>query len=259
MAQRWSINEDIIICQECIKYPGAYNKKGYAEHLAYLLQEAGYEPGSIRSIQHRAYAFEIVRSGRHQEGRQLPYASEQVAEVYKVLSDERVSKHQEISACIEELYNPDEETGVELTNLTSNNAIEYQCAVDQKKTLSVVLQRLLDLRGIKRHQDLCDKIGMSINTFNAIIRQKYSTVRKDAILQICIGLELCTMQAEELLDSAGYSLSYGNMKDVVIRACIQNRQYNPIAINRELTEHRVKEEDLLYPKNHPLLSPMRLK
>ena len=32
MAQRWSINEDIIICQECIKYPGAYSKKGYAEH-----------------------------------------------------------------------------------------------------------------------------------------------------------------------------------------------------------------------------------
>ena len=259
MAQRWSINEEIIICQECIKYPGAYSKKGYAEHLACLLQEAGYEPRSVRSIQHRAYAFEIVRDGRQREGRQLPYASEQVVEVYKVLSDEKVSKHEEIAACIRELYNPDEETKVELTNLNPNNTIGYQCAVDQKKTLPVMLQRLLDLRGIKRHQDLCDKIGMSINTFNAIIRKKYSTVRKDAILQICIGLELCTMQAEELLDSAGYSLSYGNMKDVVIRACIQNRQYNPIAINRELTEHRVKEEDLLYPKNHPLLSPMRLK
>ena len=180
MAQRWSINEDIIICQNCIKYPGAYSKINHCEHIAQLLQEAGYEPRTIRSIQHRAYAFEIVQSGRQREGRQLPYASEQVAEVYKVLSDERVSKHQEISACIEELYNPDEETGVELTSLTSNNAIEYQCAVDYKKTLPVMLQRLLDLRGIKRHQDLCDKIGMSINTFNAIIRKKYSTVRKDA-------------------------------------------------------------------------------
>ena len=254
MAQRWSINEDIIICQECIKYPGAYSKKGYAEHLAHLLQEAGYEPRSIRSIQHRAYAFEIVRSGRHQEGRQLPYASEQVAEVYKVLSDEQVSKHQEISACIEELYNPDEETGVELTNLASNNAIEYQCAVETKKTFPMMLQRLLDLRGIKRHQDLCDILGMSINTFNALIRGKYTNVKKDSVLQICIGLELCTMQAEELLDSAGFSLSYGKMKDVVIRACIQHRQYNPIAINRELRDHGVKEKDLLYPKNHPLLS-----
>ena len=251
MAKRWSINEDIIICLYCMGHPGAYSNVADADHIAHLLQEAGYEPRSIRSIQHRAYAFEIVR-----EGRQLPYASEQVAEVYKVLADERTNKHQEIAACIRELYNPDEETRVELTNLNPNNTIGYQCAVDAKKTLPVMLQRLLDLKGIKRHQDLCDKIGMSINTFNAIIRQKYSTVRKDAILQICIGLELCTMQAEELLDSAGYSLSYGNMKDVVIRACIQNRQYNPIAINRELAEHGVKPEDLLYPEKHPFYRPM---
>ena len=251
MAQRWSINEDIIICQECIKYPGAYSKRGYVEHLAHLLQEAGYESRSIRSIQHRAYAFEIVR-----EGRQLPYASEQVVEVYKVLSDEKVSKHEEIAACIRELYNPNEETEVELTNLNPNNTIGYQCAVDTKKTFPVMLQRLLDLKGIKRHQDLCDKLGMSINTFNAIIRGKYTTVQKDSVLQICIGLELCTMQVEELLDSAGYTLSYGKMKDVVIRACIQNRQYNPIAINRELVEHGVKEKDLLYPKGHPFHRPM---
>lgn len=255
MAQRWSINEDIIICQECIKYPGAYSKKGYAEHLAYLLQEAGYEPRSIRSIQHRAYAFEIVREGRNREGRQLPYASEQVVEVYKVLSDEKVSKHEEIAACIRELYNPNEETEVELTNLNPNNTIGYQCAVDTKKTFPVMLQRLLDLKGIKRHQDLCDKLGMSINTFNAIIRGKYTTVQKDSVLQICIGLELCTMQVEELLDSAGYTLSYGKMKDVVIRACIQNRQYNPIAINRELRDHGVKDEDLLYSKKHPFYRP----
>ncbi|MBP3369317.1 MAG: hypothetical protein J6L85_01070 [Clostridia bacterium] len=115
---------------------------------------------------------------------------------------------------------------------------------------------MLDLRGIKKHQDLCDRIGMSINTFNAIIRGKYPTVKKDSILQICIGLELCTMQAEELLDSAGYTLSYGKMKDVVIRACIQNRQYNPIAINRELIEHGVKPEELLYPEKHPFYRPM---
>jgi DNA-binding Xre family transcriptional regulator len=237
MAQRWSINEDIIICQECIKYPGAYSKKGYAEHLAYLLQEAGYEPRSIRSIQHRAYAFEIVRSGRHQEGRQLPYASEQVAEVYKVLLDEKTNKHEEIAACIRELYNPDEETSAGLTNLNPNNTIGYQCTIEYKNTFPMMLQKLLDLRGIKKHQDLCDKIGMSINTFSAIIRGKYPTIKKDSILQICVGLRLCTMQAEELLNSAGYTLSNAIMTDVVIKACIYHQQYNPIAIDRELQEH----------------------
>ena len=249
MAKRWSINEDIIICLNCIKYPGAYSKMGYVEHLAHLLQEAGYEPRSIRSIQHSAYAFEIVREGRQCEGRQLPYATEQVAEVYKVLSDEKANKHEEIAACIRELYNPNEEIEADLTNLNLNNAIGYQHTIAYSKTFPAMLQKLLDLRGVKKHQDLCDRIGMSINTFSAIIRGKYPNIKKDSVLQICIGLELCTMQAEELLDSAGYTLSNAIMKDVVIRACIYNRQYDPIAIDRELMENGVKPP--LFPNYKP--------
>lgn len=242
MAQRWSINEDIIICLYCIEHPSVYSDIVHVKHIAHLLQEAGYEKRSDRSIQHRAYAVEIIRGNR-----ELPYASAQVAEVYKVLVDDRTNKHQEIVACIRELYNPNEEIVAELPNLNPDNTIEYLYTVDIKKTFPMMLQKLLDLRGIKKYQDLCDKIGMSINTFNALIRGKYTNVKKDTVLQICIGLELCTMQAEELLDSAGFSLSYGKMKDVVIRACIYNRQYNPIAINRELIENGVEKKDLLFP------------
>ena len=246
MAQRWSINEDIILCRYCMEHPGAYIDINHVNLIAHQLQEAGYELRSNRAIQHRAYAVEIVR-----EGYQLPYASEQIAEVYKVLAEERANKHQEIAAYIRELYNPNEETGVELINLNHNNTIGYQYTIASSATFPVMLQKCLDIKGIKKHQDLCDRIGMSINTFAAIIRGKYSNVQKDTVLQICIGLELCTMQAEELLDSAGFSLSYGKMKDVVIRACIHNRQYNPIAIDRELQENGVKKEDLLFPKYKP--------
>ena len=239
MAQRWSINEDIIICQECIKYPGAYSKKGYAEHLAYLLQEAGYEPRSIRSIQHRAYAFEIVRSGRHQEGRQLPYASDQVAEVYKVLLDEKTNKHEEIAACIRELYNPDEETGVELTNPNPNNTIGYQHTIEFSATFPMVLQKFLDLKKIKKHKKLCESIGMKPDTFSAILRGKYGEVKKDNILRICVGLELSSFQAEELLNSAGYTLSNAVMLDVVVKACLANRVYSPFRVNCELSDNGV--------------------
>ena len=237
MAQRWSINEDIIICQECIKYPGAYSKRGYIEHLSELLQEAGYEPRSIRSIQHRAYAFEIVRSGRHQEGRQLPYASEQVAEVYKVLSDEKANKHEEIAACIKELYNPDEETGSE--QLNSNGTIGYQHTIDFSATLPMVLQKFLDLKKIKKHKDLCESIGMKPDTFSAILRGKYAEVKKDNLLRICVGLELTSFQAEELLNSAGYTFSNAVMTDVVVKACLYNRVYSPMRVNWELSDNHV--------------------
>ena len=259
MAQRWTINEDIILCRYCMDHPGAYIDINHVNLIARQLQEAGYELRSNRAIQHRAYAVEIVR-----EGHQLPYASEQIAEVYKVLTDERANKHQEITAYIRELYNPNEETevglinlnrneetGAKLINFNPNNIIGYRYTVASSATFPVMLQKCLDIKGIKKHQDLCDRIGMSINTFAAIIRGKYSNVQKDTVLQICIGLELCTMQTEELLDSAGFSLSYGKMKDVVIRACIHNRQYNPIAIDRELLDNGVEAKDLLFPKYKP--------
>ncbi len=191
MAQRWSINEDIILCQYCMEHPGAYIDINHVNRIARQLREAGYELRSNRAIQHRAYAVEIVR-----EGHQLPYASEQIAEVYKVLTDERANKHQEITAYIRELYNPNEETGAELINLNHNNTIGYQYTIASSATFPVMLQKCLDIKGIKKHQDLCDRIGMSINTFAAIIRGKYSNVQKDTVLQICIGLELCTIQAE---------------------------------------------------------------
>lgn len=237
MAQRWSINEDIIICQECIKYPGAYSKRGYVEHLAHLLQEAGYESRSIRSIQHRAYAFEIVRSGRHQEGRQLPYASEQVAEVYKVLSDAKANKHEEIASCIKELYNPDQETGAELLNSNANGAIGYQHTIDDRATLPYVLEKFLDLKKIKKHKALCESIGMKPDTFSKILRGKYDMVKKDNLLRLCVGLELTSFQAEELLNSAGYTFSNAVMTDVVVKACLYNRVYSPLRVNWELSDN----------------------
>lgn len=240
MAQRWSINEDIIICQNCIKYPGAYSKRGYVEHLAHLLQEAGYESRSIRSIQHRAYAFEIVRGGRQREGRKSPYASKQIAEVYRELADERVEKqHQDIVAYIRELYNPNEETGVDLINTNPASTTLFKHTIEFSATFPMVLQKFLDLKKIKKHNKLCASIGMKPDTFSAILRGKYGEVKKDNVLRICVGLELSSFQAEELLNSAGYTFSKAVMQDVVIKACLANRVYSPLRVNWELSENHV--------------------
>ena len=232
MARRWSINEDMIICQYCIEHTGAYSDIIHVERIAHLLQEAGYDARSNRSIQHRAYAVEIVR-----ENRQLPYASEQVAEVYKLLKDERTSKHQEIAACIRELYNPNEETGAELFNSNSTSTIGYQHTIDFSATFPMVLQKFLDLKKIKKHKKLCESIGMKPDTFSAILRGKYGEVKKDNILRICVGLELSSFQAEELLNSAGYTFSNAVMTDVVVKACLSNGVYSPLCVNRELSDN----------------------
>ena len=214
--------------------PSAYSDNQHVERMSNLLQEFGYESRSKRSVQHRAYAVEIVR-----ENRQLPYATEQVAEVYHILNDERWGNHQELVSQIQELYNPNEETGVDLINSNPNSTIGYQYEIDFNKTFPMVLQKYLDLKKVKKHKSLCESIGMKVDTFSAILRGKYGDVKKDNIFKICVGLELSTSQAEELLNSAGYTFSAGSMLDVVIKACLANRVYSPLRINWELSDNHV--------------------
>ena len=105
----------------------------------------------------------------------------------------------------------------------------------------MVLQKFLDLKKIKKHKELCESIGMKPDTFSAILRGKYGEVKKDNVLRICVGLELSTIQAEELLNSAGYTFSNAVMTDVVVKACIGARQYNRLFINLELEENGVQD------------------
>jgi DNA-binding Xre family transcriptional regulator len=103
----------------------------------------------------------------------------------------------------------------------------------------MVLQKFLDLKKIKKHKKLCESIGMKPDTFSAILRGKYGEVKKDNILRICVGLELSSFQAEELLNSAGYTLSNAVMLDVVVKACLANRVYSPFRVNYELSDNGV--------------------
>ena len=87
MAKTWSLNEDIIVCKYCMENRGAYGNKEHIRNIAINLEEYGYEERSMRSIEHRAYAFDILI-----ENRQLPYVSNQVIAVFKELNEMVVGK-----------------------------------------------------------------------------------------------------------------------------------------------------------------------
>ena len=64
MAQRWSVNEDIIICKYCIENPWAYSSDTDIEGIATKLEVAGFISRSKSAIKQRAYAYEILSEGR---------------------------------------------------------------------------------------------------------------------------------------------------------------------------------------------------
>ena len=239
MAQRWSVNEDIIVCKYCITHPGTYNDIARIKDLAAQLEEAGYEARSSRSIQHRAYAFDILLKER-----QRPYATTQVTIVYEALSERNSGKLREVQSLIERTYNPNEAiTGLKesvspmgldgkATSLTS-----YVRTIDYNATFPMVLQKFLALKKINVYKPMCERIGLKPDTFSSMLRGRFNGVKKENVLRICVGLELSSVQAEELLNSAGYTFSNAIMLDVVIKSCLSHRVYSPLLINSELTDN----------------------
>ena len=239
MAQRWSVNEDIIVCKYCKENPWAYSSDVDVEGIATKLEAARFPSRSKSAIRQRAYAYEILL-----EGRRLSCVSKQVERVYQMIGTENNQILQGIKSYIKEVYRPQDaseilETTSPLSGLTKNpsDMLEMVRTIDYKSTFPMVLQKYVDLKGIKKYSTMCRGIGMKPDTFSAILRGKYKEVKKDNVLRICVGLELHVYEAEELLESAGYMFSNSIMTDVVIKAFVWDRNYSVVAINNELDEN----------------------
>jgi hypothetical protein len=239
MAQRWSINEDIIVCKYCIENPWAYSSDIDIENIADKIEAAGFKSRSKRAIRQRAYAYEILL-----EGRKLSCVTDQVERVYKTLGIEFRQMTYGIKSYIREVYKPEDDSKIlddtsPLTSLTKkpSDVLEMVRTIDYKSTFPMVLQKYVDLKGIKKHSAMCRGIGMKPDTFSAILRGKYKEVKKDNVLRLCVGLGLHVNEAEELLESAGYMFSNSVMKDVVVKAFLWDGIYSVVAINAELYEN----------------------
>lgn len=243
MAQRWSFEEDIIICKYCIENAGMCLRDFHLEEMADRLKRGGFVPRSKAAIRNRAYVYLNLI-----DGHQLFCTPRNAKYIYNelyVLST-NTDMVQSIRYYIKEFYNPNEcakkinESNDSLWGLNGDepkDLTDYVHTIDFNATFPMVLQKYVELKGIKKHNAMCKRIGMKPDTFSAILRGKYKEVKKENVLRLCIGLELRVAEAEELLDSAGYCLSNAVMTDVVIKSFLSNRMYNVVVINAELYEN----------------------
>ena len=218
----------------------AYSSDYDIEMMTASLVEAGYAPRSSGAMRKRAYYYQTLFIRW-----ELSYIPNQVVMIYDTLFGENSHNRQEIKSCIDAFYNSDmpEECVDDNKPLASigdsSDLLGYQYTIDFASTFPMVLQKYVELKRIKKHNVMCKRIGMKPDTFSAILRGKYNDVKKDNVLRICVGLELSVMEAEELLNSAGFMLSNAVMTDVVIKASLRNRIYNAVVINAELYENHV--------------------
>ena len=82
-----------------------------------------------------------------------------------------------------------------------------------KKTLGAVKKEFKN--------DLATVYGISLDTFNAIHRDKYQSISKKILFKLCFALELEYEEAKMLLESAGLDFKRSNKFELVIEAILK--------------------------------------
>lgn len=98
-----------------------------------------------------------------------------------------------------------------------------------EESFSTKLLKLIDQSKMSDSQ-FYHKANMDRRLFSKLRKEDYQPSKMTAI-SCCIALSLSLEESEDLLASAGYSLSKSILFDCIIRYCIQNQQYDIFAIN----------------------------
>ncbi len=108
--------------------------------------------------------------------------------------------------------------------------------VDQSKPFSLLLYDWIERSGMKP-VEVYKRANISRKTFSKIMSNIHYQPSKPTAVAFAIALRLNLKQTQELLDSAGYSLSNAFKFDLIIKYHITQKKYNVFEINEVLFEH----------------------
>lgn len=110
---------------------------------------------------------------------------------------------------------------------------------NRKPTLQNVLFRFIDSLG-KSDSDIYKKAGLDRKHFSKIRSNPNYRPRKNTIIALGLALELKEKEMDELLTSAGYSLSDSETFDLVIKFCIKKNIFDIDLVNQALDYFSLK-------------------
>lgn len=252
MAQRWSFEEDYLVCKFCIEQQYEDIAYGLLDELSNRLVEAGFERRSSPAIYKRAKDFTYLLRGW-----ESPYAVYQVRAIY--------------SACLARRENP---LQIETINPNSNqtqascddDSLLYEFGLFDERlthinrliaiepaapTFRELLINYIEKSGMK-DSEVYRASFVSRDIFNHIINGRKRKKVKESdnknvinasrrtVMQLCIGLKLSYTDAVYLMSCANYAFNPNDDIDRVVVACLKQRICNIVEVNIELLERNLE-------------------
>ncbi|GGI10878.1 hypothetical protein [Gottfriedia solisilvae] len=143
----------------------------------------------------------------------LPFSSHVLEEYQYSLQEERIDLH-----------------SVELEDFINNK---------RKPTLSECLFRFIDQKNTS-DPVIYKKAGIDRKHFSKIRSNPNYLPKKNTIIALALALELNELEFEELLSTAGYSLSDSDTSDLVIQFCLEKKIYDIDLVNQALEYYSLK-------------------
>jgi len=114
---------------------------------------------------------------------------------------------------------------------------EIDKALEKKEeTFSNMLLRLIDEKGLK-DSDVYKRANIDRRLFSKIRGDEEYMPSKKTAIAFCIALSLSVKEANELLETAGYTLSASTRFDLIIMYLMEHKEYNIHFVNMVLDDY----------------------
>lgn len=251
MAQRWTFEEDYIVCKFCIEKQYDDIEGGLLDELIDTLAEAGFNSRSYIAVYKRARDFTYLLRGW-----ESPYAVEQVRAIYSAclarrenplqIEEIKPKSNQTRTSCNDDnwIYEP---SLFEENRPHINHLIAIEPAAPAFKDLLV---SFIEKSGMK-DSEVYRASFVSRDKFNHIINGRKGKNVKEGdnkneinasrrtVMQLCIGLKLSYTDAVYLMSCANYAFNPNDDIDRVVVACLKQGIRNMIELNIELYERNL--------------------
>lgn len=115
-----------------------------------------------------------------------------------------------------------------------NDFIKQSDDILQDNIRKMILDKQLDEVEVYKKADIDRKLFSKIRT------QPDYHPNKNTLLKLCLAMNLNTDETENLLKSAGYSLSRSLRSDLILRYCFGHRIFDVITVNQILDHYGEK-------------------